>query len=568
MSALAAAELAMRALKKHHLANNVEWVKDGAAALDFLFRRGDYAGGLQAAADQIGARVRGEPLPLTQDKVQLQGHAIEVRLCAEDEHFTPQTGTVQAFAEPEDLRFDHALHAGAVVTPHYDAMLGKLIAHAPTRSEAIDRLRTGLNQTAVLGLPTNRVLLAQVLAHPVFEAGAAHTGFLADEAQALQPVPDVRLQALAALTLAVAPHGWQTAQEPLWHASHRLERQVVIQSGEARQSWHLVGHAQDWQVSLGEQTWHLSNWQVLDAQVVSAMQGGTVEMNVMNASLLAGNVKEMAIFDYPFLFANTKEADAVADGPVGRKLLDKLQERGLVGLAYWDLGFRQMHTAKKPIRTADDVKGLKMRVIPTTQYVDFMNAIGANATPMPYPETYGALEQGAIDGMTNPLLNIVSEKFYEVTKHLTLTNHMYTPQAVIVSKKFWDKLSAAEQKILQEAASETALYQRKVARDEAAKALAELKKQGMTVYEAVSVGTPVFVVDPQIAGELPAENVWLSKKPDVDSMAKSLKAMVADIRSGNNKRAHATAEWTVLQSKLTAKWLSIYEQAITQGPKR
>lgn len=220
-----------------------------------------------------------------------------------------------------------------------------------------------------------------------------------------------------------------------------------------------------------------------DAQVVSAMQGGTVEMNVMNASLLAGNIKEMAVFDYPFLFANAQEADAVADGAVGRKLLDKLQERGLVGLAYWDLGFRQMHTAKKPIRNADELKGMKMRVIPTSQYVDFMNAIGANATPMPYTETYSALEQGAIDGMTNPLLNIVSEKFYEVSKHLTLSNHMYTPQAVIVSKKFWDKLSATEQKILQDAASETALYQRKVAREEANKALAELKKQGMQVHE-------------------------------------------------------------------------------------
>ena len=223
-----------------------------------------------------------------------------------------------------------------------------------------------------------------------------------------------------------------------------------------------------------------------DAQVVSAMQGGNVEMNVMNASLLAGQIKEMAVFDYPFLFANVKEADAVADGPVGRKLLDKLQERGLVGLAYWDLGFRQVHTAKKPVRSADDIKGLKMRVIPTAQYVDFMNAIGANATPLPYTETYGALEQGAIDGMTNPLLNIVSEKFYEVTKHVTLTNHMYTPQAVIVSKKFWDKLSATEQKILQEAASETALYQRKVAREEATKALAELKKHGMQVHELTS----------------------------------------------------------------------------------
>ena len=220
-----------------------------------------------------------------------------------------------------------------------------------------------------------------------------------------------------------------------------------------------------------------------DAQVVSAMQGGTVEMNVMNASLLAGNVKEMAVFDYPFLFNNVKEADAVADGPVGRKLLDKLQGRGLVGLAYWDLGFRQMHTVKKPILKADDLKGMKMRVIPTAQYVDFMNSLGATATPMPYTETYTALEQGAIDGMTNPLLNIVNEKFYEVTKHLTLTNHMYTPQAVIVSKKFWDKLSADEKKILQDAANETTAYQRKVAREEAAKALEELKKRGMQVHE-------------------------------------------------------------------------------------
>lgn len=220
-----------------------------------------------------------------------------------------------------------------------------------------------------------------------------------------------------------------------------------------------------------------------DLQVVSAMQGGTVEMNVMNASLLAGNVKDMAVFDFPFMFANTKEADAVADGPVGRKLLDKLQERGLVGLAYWDLGFREMHTAKKPIAKADDFKGLKMRVIPTPLYVDFMTAMGASPVPMPFTETYGALEQGAIDGMTNPLLNILDGKYNEVSKYLTMTNHMYTPQAVIVSKKFWDKLSPTEQKILREAAEETAVYQRKIARDEAAKVLAELKKKGMTVIE-------------------------------------------------------------------------------------
>jgi TRAP-type transport system periplasmic protein len=220
-----------------------------------------------------------------------------------------------------------------------------------------------------------------------------------------------------------------------------------------------------------------------DLQVVAAMQGGTVEMNVMNASLLAGNVKEMTIFDMPYLFETTKEADAVADGPIGRRLLDKLQERGLVGLAYWDLGFRQMHTNKKVIAKADDFKGVKMRVIPTPIYVEFVNALGANAVPMPFTETYGALESGAIDGMTNPLLNIADGKYNEVSKHLTLTNHMYTPQAVIVSKKFWDKLSADEQKLLRDAATETALFQRKVARDEAAKALDDLKKKGMTVHE-------------------------------------------------------------------------------------
>jgi TRAP-type C4-dicarboxylate transport system substrate-binding protein len=122
-------------------------------------------------------------------------------------------------------------------------------------------------------------------------------------------------------------------------------------------------------------------------------------------------------------------------------------------------------------------------VIPTPLYVEFMNATGANAVPMPFTETYTALEQGAIDGMTNPLLNITDGKYNEVSKYLTLTNHMYTPQAVIVSKKFWDKLSADEKKILQDAATETATYQRQVARAEAAKTLDELKKRGMTVIE-------------------------------------------------------------------------------------
>jgi len=146
---------------------------------------------------------RGETLPLAQADVCLQGHAIEVRLCAEDEHFTPQTGTVQAFAAPEGLRFDHALHVGAVVTPHYDSMLGKLIAHAPTRSEAIDRLCAGLNQTTLLGLPTNRAFLAACLQHPVFRSGDALIPFLAEQADAVRDNLQVQADARCVAVLAV-----------------------------------------------------------------------------------------------------------------------------------------------------------------------------------------------------------------------------------------------------------------------------------------------------------------------------------------------------------------------------
>jgi tripartite ATP-independent transporter DctP family solute receptor len=191
----------------------------------------------------------------------------------------------------------------------------------------------------------------------------------------------------------------------------------------------------------------------------------------------------MAILDFPYLFNNAQEADAILDGPIGRKLMDKLPARGLVGLAYWDLGFREMHTTKKAITKADDLKGLKMRVIPTPIYVDFMNATGANALPMPFTETYGALEQGSIDGMTNPLLNILDGKYNEVTKNLTMTNHMYTPQIVIVSKKTWDKLSPADQETLRDAAVETTGYQRKVAREQAANVIEAARKAGMTVHE-------------------------------------------------------------------------------------
>ncbi len=220
-----------------------------------------------------------------------------------------------------------------------------------------------------------------------------------------------------------------------------------------------------------------------DAQTVSAVQGGTVEMTVLNSGILASQVKEFAIYDFPFLFASAREADAVVDGAFGQGLHAKLADKGLVGLGYWELGFRQMTNSKRPINKVEDIDGLKLRVIPNPINIDWVKALGANPTPLAFPELYAALEQKAVDGQENPVSVILANKFAEVQKHLAITNHQYNPQSVIISKKFWDTLSAAEKKIIQDAATEAGKHQRQVSRDLAASQLAELKKAGMQVTE-------------------------------------------------------------------------------------
>ena len=220
-----------------------------------------------------------------------------------------------------------------------------------------------------------------------------------------------------------------------------------------------------------------------DAANVSALQGGTIEFVQLNSGILASQVKDFEVYDFPFIFANAKEADAVVDGPFGQKLHAKLADKGIIGLAYVELGFRNISNSKKPINTVDDIAGLKLRVIPNAINVDWVKALGANPTPLAFPEVYAALEQKAIDGQENPLSVILANKFYEVQKHLALTNHQYNPQSLIFSKKVWDGLSEAERKIIKDAAVEASAYQRKVNRDKSADDLAELKQAGMQATE-------------------------------------------------------------------------------------
>lgn len=220
-----------------------------------------------------------------------------------------------------------------------------------------------------------------------------------------------------------------------------------------------------------------------DQANVSALQGGTLEMVTMNSGILASQVKEFAIYDFPFQFANAKEADFVVDGPFGKMMHDKLQDKGMVGLAYWELGFRNLTNSKRPINKVEDLSGLKIRVIPNPINLDWVRALDANPTPMAFPEVYAAMESKALDGQENPLNVILANKFAEVQKHLALTNHVYNPQSVIISKKFWDTLSAAEKKIIGDAAIEAGKVQRQASRDAAGGTLDQLKKAGMQVTE-------------------------------------------------------------------------------------
>jgi tripartite ATP-independent transporter DctP family solute receptor len=220
-----------------------------------------------------------------------------------------------------------------------------------------------------------------------------------------------------------------------------------------------------------------------DTQMQQALIGGAQEMMVGSTATLVGITKEMALWDTPFLFNNAKEADTILDGPIGQKISDKLQDKGLVGLAYWENGFRNLTNSKRPVHKLEDLDGIKLRVMQNEVYLESFKLMGANAIPLPFSELFSALETRTVDGQENPYNTILSSKFYEVQKYLSVTNHVYSPWIMLVSKKWWDQLSKDEQKVLLDAAKASRDFERKDTRAEAAKAQADLKAKGMAINE-------------------------------------------------------------------------------------
>jgi tripartite ATP-independent transporter DctP family solute receptor len=220
-----------------------------------------------------------------------------------------------------------------------------------------------------------------------------------------------------------------------------------------------------------------------EMQMQSALRGGTQEMVSASTTSLNGIVKEFGLFDFPFIVATSAQGQALANGAFGQSLLTTLPDKGLIGLGYLELGFRNVTNSARPIAKPEDFAGLKLRVIPNPVYLETFRALKANPVPMNFAELYTALENKTVDGQENPFSVILSNKFFEVQKFLSPTNHTYSLNIVLVSRKFWDGLSQEEQKLIRDSLAEMREFHYKATRDAAEKSLAELKAKGMQFNE-------------------------------------------------------------------------------------
>jgi len=217
-----------------------------------------------------------------------------------------------------------------------------------------------------------------------------------------------------------------------------------------------------------------------DAEELSALQLGSVQMLAPTLSKFGPlGIREFEVFDFPYLFDSYADVHKVTTGPVGRALLDKLESKDIVGLAYWDNGFKPM-SANKPLHRPEDVKGLKMRIQSSKVLEAQMRALGALPQVMALSEVYQGLQTGVVDGTENVISNFYTQKLFEVQKDVTLTNHGYIGYVVIVNKKFWDGLPPDVRTTLDGAMKEATQYGNDIAKKDNDDALAAVRKSGRT----------------------------------------------------------------------------------------
>ncbi|UUZ72278.1 TRAP transporter substrate-binding protein [Polaromonas sp. P1(28)-8] len=222
-----------------------------------------------------------------------------------------------------------------------------------------------------------------------------------------------------------------------------------------------------------------------EREQIEAVQLGTQDMVITSTGPAGNFVPEIKILDIPFLFHDYAHARHTLDGATGQELLTKFPSKGLVALAWTENGFRHMTNSKRPIVQATDASGLKMRTMENKVHMEGYRTFGILPTPMAFPEVFGALQQGVVDGQENPIPVILASKFSQVQKHLSLTSHVYSPALILTSPRVWSRLSEQDKKIFTEAAKKSVAAQRKKVNDDEANGVAQLRKDGMQVIEQV-----------------------------------------------------------------------------------
>lgn len=222
-----------------------------------------------------------------------------------------------------------------------------------------------------------------------------------------------------------------------------------------------------------------------DPTMISGVRGGTLDMCWTGNPFFTGMAPRLNVLDLPFLFNDRDHVARVLDGPIGDTLRKELLPSNLVALSTWEVGWRNITNNRRPVRTPNDVKGLKIRTTPNPAHIKAFQLLGASPTPMAFTELYTAMEMGSVDGEENPVTLILNAKFNEVQKHLSLTQHAFTTAPLVMNKARFDALAADAQSVLLTTAKEMAVYQRKLNAETEASSIAELKKSGMQVIEQI-----------------------------------------------------------------------------------
>jgi tripartite ATP-independent transporter DctP family solute receptor len=220
-----------------------------------------------------------------------------------------------------------------------------------------------------------------------------------------------------------------------------------------------------------------------EKDTIEQTQAGVLDLNRVSMGPFNGIVPETAVPSLPYIFRSVEHMRHVMDGPIGEQILKAFETHNLVGLAFYDSGARSFYNTKKDIASIADLKGMKFRVIQSDVFVDMVNALGANATPMAYGEVYSALETGVIDGAENNWPSFESAKHFEVAKHYTLDQHQIVPEVLVMSKASWDKLSPEDQAIVRQAAKDSVVKMRELWDAQEKKSRDIVEKAGVKVSE-------------------------------------------------------------------------------------